>query len=304
MNEKIYLMHPLQDVAAVSKIYTLYYFEYNPDYRSPGERHGFWELNYADKGTIYVSCDQQEHCVSEGNLILIPPDRHHILRANGQTPANAFIVSFDAHSPVLDRLGCIVMTATPAIRELMRSLSHEADQAFRLPMPLTAVNRLEERDDAPAGSQQLVRLRLEELLIRIIREATAAPHNTGTRIFTSKARFDDCIAECIQAILERERCRPLKLTDLTRELGYGKTYLSGVFKKVYGVSIMARHAELRLEEAKYLLREGRLTAAEISDRLGFSTPQYFSRFFSQMENMSPRQYIRSIKEQWSVPMEE
>ena len=83
MKERVYLMHPLQDVAAVSKIFTIYYFEYLKDYRSHGESHNFWELNYADKGTIYVSCDEVEYRLEEGDLILLPPNRHHRLRSDG-----------------------------------------------------------------------------------------------------------------------------------------------------------------------------------------------------------------------------
>ena len=60
MKKKVYLMHPLQDVASVSKIFTIYYFEYLKDYRSHGESHNFWELNYADKGALFVKCNDQE----------------------------------------------------------------------------------------------------------------------------------------------------------------------------------------------------------------------------------------------------
>lgn len=303
MKDFNYLMHPLEDVATVSRIYTIYYLEYTKEYRSTGESHDFWELNYADKGTVYVSCGEEEHRIDEGSLILLPPNRFHRLRADGVSPSNAFIVSFDAHSAALELLGCVVLKATQAMRELLKAIGQEGERAFQLPLPhpqrIKRV-RLQDRDDAPLGSQQVMRLRLEELLIHILREATGAQQSGESRIFTSRAKFDDAIAGRIQSILERERFGPLKLDDLTRELGYGKTYLCGVFKKVYGESIMERHARLRLEEAKYLLREGTLSIAEVADRLSFSSPQYFSRFFSQRENMSPAQYSRSMKESWSI----
>ena len=300
MKDMIYLLHPLEDAATVSRICTIYYLEYTKDYCSPGESHDFWELNYADKGTVYVSCGDEEYCIEQGSLILLPPNLHHRLRADGESPSNAFIVSFDAQSAALELLGCTVLKATPAMRELLKSVGDEGERAFQLPMPHPhRIQRVElqDRDDAPLGSQQIVRLRLEELLIHILRETGAQGE---ARIFTSKAKFDDCIAGQVMDAVERARFGPLRLDALTKELGYGKTYLSGVFKRVYGMSIMEKHAQLRLQEAKYLLREGEKTVAEIADRLGFSSPQYFSRFFSQREGMSPAQYGQSMKEKWAA----
>ena len=293
----IYLMHPLEDAVTVSKIYTIYYLEYTKEYISHGENHDFWELNYADKGTIYVSCGDEEYRIEEGSLILLPPNLHHRLRADGESPSNAFIVSFDAKSAAMDLLGCTVLKAVPVMRDLLKSIAKEGERAFQLPLPHAPVVRLEAREDAPAGSRQIVRMRLEELLIHILREAG----NRGeTRIFTSRAKFDDAIAARIQAILERERFGPLKLDALTKEIGYGKTYLCGVFKRVCGESIMERHAQLRFQEAKYLLRESGMTVAEVSDRLGFSSPQYFTRFFTRHANMPPAKYAGSVKERWAV----
>ena len=232
---------------------------------------------------------------------MLPPNLRHGLRSDEQAPSNAFIVSFSVQSAALELLGCTVLKATDAIRDLLKAIGQEGERTFQLPLPRptlsTPVVKLEDRDDAPLGSQQIVRIRLEELLIHILREAGTQGE---PRIFTSKAKFDDCIAGRILTILERERFGALKLETLTKELGYGKTYLSNVFKRVYGVSIMEKHAQLRLQEAKYLLREGKLSVSEIAYRLGFGTPQYFSRFFSQREGMAPAKYIRSLKESFAV----
>lgn len=300
MKDVIYLMHPLEDAVTVSKIYTIYYLEYAKDYVSHGESHDFWELNYADKGTVYVSCGDEEYRIEKGSLILLPPNVHHRLRADGESPSNAFIVSFDARSAALDLLGCTVLKAAPVLGDLLKSIAKESERTFQLPLLRAPVVQLQAREDAPLGSQQIVRMRLEELLIHILREAGSRGE---PRIFTSRAKFDDAIAARIQVILERERFRPLSLEKLTQEIGYGKTYLCSVFKRVCGESIMERHARLRLEEAKYLLRESGMTVAEVADRLGFSSPQYFTRFFTRHENMPPAKYAKSMKERWAVNVE-
>jgi len=62
--------------------------------------------------------------------------------------------------------------------------------------------------------------------------------------------------------------------------------------------------QLKMDEAKYLLREGTMSVSEISDMLGFSSPQYFSKRFSALTNMSPRQYAISVREDWATETEE
>ena len=58
--------------------------------------------------------------------------------------------------------------------------------------------------------------------------------------------------------------------------------------------------ELKIEEARYLLRQGSLSVSEISDTLGFSSPQYFSKRFRKFVKMSPRQYADSVSEGWQT----
>jgi AraC-like DNA-binding protein len=141
----------------------------------------------------------------------------------------------------------------------------------------------------------LVKLWLEQLLILLYREATA-PGNVEVR-----ARYDGDIAARVLSMLQEQLCGQLTLSDITAALGYGKTYLSNVFKRVYGQSIMEYYMQLKIDEAKYLLRDGSMSVSQISDHLGFSSPQYFSKRFSKLVKMPPRQYASSVREEWTTP---
>jgi len=50
---------------------------------------------------------------------------------------------------------------------------------------------------------------------------------------------------------------------------------------------------IRMEQAARLLREGRLSVAEIAEQCGFQSPGYFSRLFQQTYGMKPSEYARS-----------
>lgn len=68
------------------------------------------------------------------------------------------------------------------------------------------------------------------------------------------------------------------------------TYLSRVVRKLNGRTVMDYVNQFLLMEATFLLRTGNLSIAQISDRLHFSDQAAFSKFFSRMKGMSPREY--------------
>ena len=53
---------------------------------------------------------------------------------------------------------------------------------------------------------------------------------------------------------------------------YSKAYLFRIFKAKTGKTIMSYYLELKISEAKKLLRENELSVREISEKLAFSAP--------------------------------
>ena len=295
MQSDLYIRHPVRQDIQVNDLVTIHYFEYGKDYQYPGESHDFWEIMYADRGSIAVRCGENEHHLTRGDMILLPPNQFHALRSDTTAPSNLFIISFTEATHTLQPLGGRIFRLTTPMKDLIRSILREGKTAFVLPMPKQSRNQLFERPDAPFGSEQLVKLWLEQLLILLYREASA-PGSVEVR-----ARYDGDIAARVSSMLQEQLCGQLTLSDITAALGYGKTYLSNVFKRVYGQSIMEYYMQLKIDEAKYLLRDGSMSVSQISDHLGFSSPQYFSKRFSKLVKMPPRQYAFSVREEWTTP---
>lgn len=299
---KEYIKHPILIEVEVSKLISIHYFEYTKNYKYPGESHDFWEIMYIDRGKVFITCNHNEYLLSQGKLIFLPPNFFHTIRADELSPSNVFIISFEATSSALACLGEQVFTLSTDMKKLIHSIVQEGELSFELPMP----NRycLYEKKESLFGSQQLVKLRLEELIIQIIRKKLSHGQNIHTNTMSVKSRFDDQIAERIMTLLKDHVYGSLSLKEITDTLGYGKTYLSTIFKKVYGMSIMTCYTKLKIDEAKYLIRGNTMSITEISSSLGFSSPQYFSKRFRQFVHLPPKQYEISIKETWISSTEE
>lgn len=295
-----YSKHKIKTVVEISELVTIHYFEYTKDYKYHGEQHDFWEIMYVDLGKAFVTCGDTEHLLSRGELIFLPPNLFHNIRADELRPSNVFIVSFNARSDVMPLLAGRVFMLSSEMRRLIRFIVQEGHLAFELPMRNHFC--LQERDNSLFGCQQLIQLRLAELIIQIARQDLAQASDGQTGILSPKSRFDNQIAGAVMDLLKSHVCGNLTMQEITQSLGYGKTYLSAVFTRVYGMSIMSYYAQLKIEEAKYLIRENTMSVTEISELLGFSSPQHFSKRFRQLVQMSPKQYEASVKDAWGTKL--
>lgn len=74
------------------------------------------------------------------------------------------------------------------------------------------------------------------------------------------------------------------------QLAITDDYLSRIVKRVSGRTVGDYINEMLLMEACYLLRTTPLSIAQISERLRFSEPAAFTRFFARMKGLSPRAF--------------
>lgn len=74
-----------------------------------------------------------------------------------------------------------------------------------------------------------------------------------------------------------------------------KDYFGKCFRKNTGISFGEFYNLIRIEYAKSLIESGRYRTYEISDKLGFSDPDYFTRKFKEAAGMTPSAYKASFK---------
>lgn len=82
----------------------------------------------------------------------------------------------------------------------------------------------------------------------------------------------------------------LSIKALADMLGYSEYYLSKKFKKETGKSIKEFIRIQRLERAKMLLKNDQYTVLEVSERLKFCAPSYFSDAFRKEYGVSPTEF--------------
>lgn len=84
--------------------------------------------------------------------------------------------------------------------------------------------------------------------------------------------------------------RIITLEEMSESFGFSKDYFGKLFKSHMGVSFNSFYSAVKIEKAKSLLKTGNYKNYEISDMLGYSTVDYFSKIFKEMTGVTPTQF--------------
>ena len=83
---------------------------------------------------------------------------------------------------------------------------------------------------------------------------------------------------------------PIRIGDIAEELFINENYLSTLFKKETGTTILQYIVNQKIEIAKDLLKYSEFSISEISNYLAFSSQSHFNRIFKKTTGLTPRQY--------------
>lgn len=86
------------------------------------------------------------------------------------------------------------------------------------------------------------------------------------------------------------------LTYLAKRMSLSTSYLSTLFKTLYGTTFQDHMLTIRLDRAKILLLSTEMKVYEIATAVGFDDPNYFSATFKRKFNFSPNQFKEKAKE--------
>lgn len=95
-------------------------------------------------------------------------------------------------------------------------------------------------------------------------------------------------------IIKSEYETEISLDGLSKQLGISPQYFSRLYKNETGRNFIEYLTEVRMMNARKLIRDGRHTIKEICYKVGYSDPNYFSRLFKKIEGKSPTEYAREL----------
>ena len=284
----------LEKVINIDRIITLFYLEFPKDFSYDGERHDFWEMVYIDKGEMLCCADQSRFLLKSGEMTFHKPGEFHSLTGNQSSAPNASIITFECNSRAMKFFEGKIFRLTGEERALLSNLFEEGLSCYELINPSNPLSQnLKKRADAPFGSSQMTKNLLEAFLIKLCRHTDVTTKQMRRSFLIDGVDAPYQVKELLD-VLQENLCRKLTIRDIAQQVGKSESAVKQLFATYRRDGIIRYFNTLKIKEAKRLLREGSYTISQISDHLGFDTPQYFSKCFRSFVHMSPSEYKRSI----------
>ena len=82
------------------------------------------------------------------------------------------------------------------------------------------------------------------------------------------------------------------LEQLAAQAGLSRFHFQRLFKSATGVSPSRYHINLRMNEARRLLRETKMSVVDVALEVGYANPSHFARLFRRETGLSPSDYRR------------
>ncbi len=272
----------------VRQIMSIHYFEFKADFNFAGEIHNYWEMVYIDRGKAVVTADDRKETLSAGEIIFHKPGEKHAIASEPADPPAVFIITFYCTSKDMKFFAKRRMNVPTPLRRYITEMISDGQEAYYLTDDSPYEVELQKRADGLLGSEQLIKLNLEMLLLKLIR-STVLP-----KVTVSGEKNYDKLTRTVMDILNNNVYGRVTVDAISKQLGFSRTHISAVFKENCGKTIMEHLTDLKISEAKYLLRKELYTVSQISEFLCYDNPHYFCRVFKRETGMTPSQYVASV----------
>ena len=105
---------------------------------------------------------------------------------------------------------------------------------------------------------------------------------------------DDSFTDEICRYFSSTSCRDISAEGAAEHFGFSRDYFGKLFHKQMGESFSRFSTLVKIEYAKELLRQSGIKAYEISEELGYSSADYFTKVFKEATGLSPAQYRQLV----------
>ena len=288
-----YIKTELNCPIKVSGVYTVHYFKYGRNFRFKGESHDFWEMVFIDSGTANIVADDKIFKLSQGEAYFHKPNELHNISTDEEF-ANSAIITFDCNSRAIKPLADKIFKFNDFEKTLLNKIIHEVKISYNDKLNEIYLKKMTKSSDAPFGGSQIIKNCIELLLISLLRnQETTEKFNDVNSVNVNSDKIVESVHQILSSTLNS--ASSVNLTEISYKLGFSKSYIKAQFKKKTGYSIIQYFINMKIDKAKKLLSQHKFTISEIADALGFSSVYYFSRQFKLHTDMSPTEYINSIK---------
>ncbi len=268
-------------------------------------------FHYAVQGECFVRVDDEAPVhLQQGDLVLVPAGTAHsisdtkdrrpaelesVMRDSGYSGSGTFVLGEGCDDKATQLMCGHFSFAQGGNHPLLRSLpamlhvsAGKRSQAFWLDEALRLMAR--QMPESDPGSTAVVRRMSEIIFIETIR---CCSDQSDQLAGLMAALTDQRISRAIQA-MHNDVAMQWTVEALAREAAMSRSRFAERFQALVGCGPLTYLAEWRLQKARALLQDNRISVQEIAGRVGYQSPAAFTRAFANMFGESPTRFRANL----------
>ena len=242
--------------------------------------HPYFELYYVEKGTVRVFMNGTMYDLTQGDLLIIPPEELHYMRYYGASPCRRTNVFFREEDLEEDKIK-EALTFDPVFRKIQiyRIPNEEREELENLLQYM-----LREEVSRDGYTELLQQVRLKELILLVTRYGESLD-SIAEELHTSDAGILAAAGYISEHYAEK-----ISLQEIAVHAGFSPNYLSTRFRDMTGLGVHDYLTFVRMRHAVRQLLTTNRSITDIALDTGFSSSNYFKDAFKKMYQMTPREY--------------
>ena len=259
--------YPVEYPFQITRFRFLYEHVWEGPYLFLGERHNFWEFTCVLEGEVESVQDGKIYPLKPGSFIGCAPMVFHSCRSPGRN-SRLLNFSFEHTGALPEKFSQGIFYLTPAETEELVDIFNQLRTAY--------TGEIQNGELGAEGAYAL-----GAFLLRMHKN-----HNSHQRIKNSRSgvMYRKLVESMRAAVYEN-----LTLGQIAQRNSISVTTVKELFAKYAGINPKRYYSDMRGNEALRILEEG-VEISQITERMNYSSPNYFSYSFKKQFGMPPGQY--------------
>lgn len=241
--------------------------------------HDFCEIIFVINGHGYVTVNEQEYFVKKGDIVIYNPCDEHFEKSSDTEPFEFIFFAIDRFEIMNMPKNCIIPKDYKCVYPSGKTFD-VLNQIF--------CRMLSEINSKERYYAEILKELARTALMYIIRVILADENPI-------KPYYNNKVLNMAIDYINNNLSGDLSLDNIAANCFVSKYYLSHLFSSYKGIGIGKYILELRIKEAKYLLKTTDKKVNEISEEIGFNDTSYFCRAFKKEVGCTPLKYRNEIK---------
>ncbi len=243
--------------------------------------HSFWELFFVQEGALSIECETASYKLHENQALIIPPNVYHNSKPLPHAVKKSIFFTFEKRkSSNEEQLFNEVYSVFDGCG------FHKIEDGSYIGILLGMI--LENLFTDKTGKLWRIRANVTELIFHIFDSIkNGATHTRGN---TLKQNTYWVYKYEIDRLLDSYYTNDVSLDLLSEKLFISPQSITRIISAVYGKSFNELKLELKMRNAKRLLRETELNIADIAREIGYSSVRGFLSAFQKYESCTPSEY--------------